>query len=70
MPDARRTFGPVVLAGLASVADDRASTLVDGCTMGSLSMTAYTLGLDATTPPSDEPPPALPDDIPPADTNI
>ena len=59
------------LAGLAEVAGEGASTLVDGCTLGSLSMTAYTLGLDAgaDAPRSDEPPPPLPDEVPPEDTN-
>jgi 4,5-DOPA dioxygenase extradiol len=59
----------VYLAGLAATAGHGASTLVDGCTMGSLSMTAYTIGLDADAPRSDDPPPPLPDDVPPEDTN-
>ncbi|HEX2192371.1 MAG TPA: 4,5-DOPA dioxygenase extradiol [Acidimicrobiales bacterium] len=40
-------FLPLVyLAGLASAADRSADVLVDGCAMGSLSMTSYTLDAD------------------------
>jgi 4,5-DOPA dioxygenase extradiol len=59
------------LAGLASVDGGGASTLVDGCAMGSLSMTSYTLGLDAEadSPSDGDPPPPLPDAVPPEETN-
>jgi 4,5-DOPA dioxygenase extradiol len=57
------------LAGLAAVGGERASTLVDGCTLGSLSMTSYTLGLDTDGSASGAPPPPLPDEVPPEDTN-
>jgi 4,5-DOPA dioxygenase extradiol len=59
----------VYLAGLAAAGGASASTLVDGCSMGSLSMTSYTVGFEADEPSSDEPPPPLPDDVPPEDTN-
>jgi 4,5-DOPA dioxygenase extradiol len=59
------------LAGMASAAGDPADVLVDGYAMGSLSMTAYTLGLhvaadDAT---GGAPPLPSPDVVPPTDTN-
>ncbi len=57
------------LAGLAAAAGEPASTLVDGCSMGSLSMTAYTVGFDADGPASDAAPPPLPEDVPPEATN-
>jgi len=41
------------LAGLAGAADQGADVLVDGYTYGSLSMTAYTLGLSSLPVPSD-----------------
>lgn len=68
------------LAGLAAAAGDRAEVLVDGCTMGSLSMTAYAQGWDRSVGPTtvdavgrsvaDGPPP-LPDPsvVPPDETN-
>jgi 4,5-DOPA dioxygenase extradiol len=57
------------LAGLAAAAGEPAATLVEGCAMGSLSMTAYTVGLDVAAPVTGDAPPLLPDDVPPEDTN-
>jgi 4,5-DOPA dioxygenase extradiol len=57
------------LAGLAAAAGEPATTLVEGCAMGSLSMTAYTVGLDVAAPVTGDAPPLLPDDVPPEDTN-
>ncbi len=70
-------FLPLVyLAGLAAVSDTTAATLVDGCSMGSLSMVSYTLGAstEAPTPAAaasdrDRTAPALPEDTPPEATN-
>ena len=57
------------LAGLAAAAEDRPATLVDGYAMGSLSMTAYTLGLDLDRgPTNDEGAPPLPG-VPAEETN-
>jgi 4,5-DOPA dioxygenase extradiol len=59
------------LAGLAGAGDDAAELLVDGYAYGSLSMTAYTLGLqcagagDGLTPAA-----ALPVDVPANNTNL
>ena len=64
------------IAGLAAAAGERAEVLVDGCTMGSLSMTAYASGWDrlAASDPSTSVPegaPPLPDPavVPPGETN-
>jgi 4,5-DOPA dioxygenase extradiol len=57
------------LAGLAASAERGADVLVDGYTMGSLSMTAYTLGCHAIAPPSGGGAPTLPA-VPPDETNI
>jgi len=59
----------IYLAGLATAAGEGASTLVEGRTLGSLSMTAYTLGLSAPEVGGGGPPPPLPGDVPPEDTN-
>lgn len=65
-------FVPMLyLAGLASRDGERASTLVDGCSMGSLSMTSYTVGLEGDARADSQRPAApIPDsDVPPERTN-
>ncbi|HEV7760442.1 MAG TPA: 4,5-DOPA dioxygenase extradiol [Acidimicrobiales bacterium] len=58
------------LAGLASASDDTAHVLVDGYSMGSLSMTAYTLGCHELEADDDQgAAPTLPD-IPADETNL
>jgi 4,5-DOPA dioxygenase extradiol len=79
--DAHRDFGNAVptpdhfipllyLAGLAATASDDVDVLVDGYTYGSLSMTAYTLGLGgvAATGVGGSPPP--PSGVPADESNI
>jgi 4,5-DOPA dioxygenase extradiol len=63
-------FLPVLyLAGLAAHAGATTEVLVDGCAMGSLSMTAYTLGWNGTGPVGTEGAQVLPD-IPPDESNM
>ncbi|HEX4867278.1 MAG TPA: 4,5-DOPA dioxygenase extradiol [Acidimicrobiales bacterium] len=59
------------LAGLAAADGGRPEVLVEGCSMGSLSMTSYGLGVHAgTTPMADEGAAPIPTDIPAEDTNL
>lgn len=59
------------LAGLAGASREGADVLIDGYTYGSLSMTAYTLGLPATAPAGGSGAPApLPEGLPPDGLNI
>ena len=58
------------LAGLAAAAGETADVLVDGYAMGSLSMTAYTVGCDEVQTSGDGSPPPLPADVPPDETNV
>ena len=58
-------------AGLAHATAAPADLLVAGYAYGSLSMTAYTLGIDCDlNGRNEEPPPDLPGDVPAEDTNI
>lgn len=58
------------LAGMAAEAGETCDVLVDGYAMGSLSMAAFTLGArDHLAPDSGPPPPVLPADVPPDQTN-
>jgi len=58
------------LAGLADSAPARPEVLVDGYAYGSLSMTAYTLGLTCGPEQPSPGAPALPDDVPADSANI
>ena len=58
------------LAGLADVSGHGTDVLVDGYTYGSLSMTAYTLGLDCPPPEGDRGVAPQPPDVPPDGSNI
>jgi 4,5-DOPA dioxygenase extradiol len=59
------------LAGMAQAAETTADVLIDGYAYGSLSMTAYTVGLrQPAIPTSSAGTPALPQDVPPDDTNL
>ncbi len=59
------------LAGLASADSNRTDVLIDGYAYGSLSMTAYTIGLPPLEPPSTSAAaPELPADVPPDETNL
>ncbi len=63
-------FVPLIyLAGLASSAGQAAQVLIDGYAMGSLSMTAYTLGCAELEVEGAGGPPPLPD-IPADESNI
>ena len=65
-------FVPLLyVAGLAAAADEPADVLVDGCAMGSLSMTAYTVGADPVPTAGGGAPPPLPDpdQVAPEETN-
>ncbi len=59
------------VAGLAHAAGCPADVLVEGYTMGSISMDAYTVGAPPVPPAGDAGPPSpLPDAVPPDDTNV
>jgi 4,5-DOPA dioxygenase extradiol len=60
------------LAGLADASDTTAVPFVDGRLWGSLSMTAYAVGLDApaAVAPDVAEPSSLPPDVPPDETNV
>jgi 4,5-DOPA dioxygenase extradiol len=58
------------LSGLAGSSTDTVDVLVDGYTYGSLSMTAYTLGLPAPASDGQGAAAALPEEVPADDSNI
>ena len=58
------------LAGLAAVGEGRATALIRGCTLGSVSMTCYGVGADVTLADSGGHAAPLPTNVPPEQTNI
>jgi 4,5-DOPA dioxygenase extradiol len=73
VPTAEHFLPLAYLAGLCEAAGEPAQVLIEGCTMGSISMTSYILGADVPTPRVDtrEGAAPLPDPriVPPAETN-
>ena len=62
----------VYLAGLVAARGGGAQPLVEGCAMGGLSMTSYSVGASVDPPAGGGPPAPLPDPhlVPPGDTNV
>lgn len=58
------------LAGLAAASGERPEALVDGCSLGSLSMTSYGIGVHAGRPTSTEGAAPIPTDVPAENTNL
>ena len=69
VPTSEHFLPLLYLAGICQATGEPARTFVEGCTMGSISMTSYVVGAQPQAAPGGEAAAGLPRGVPPEDTN-